>query len=98
MYKVKYIADGMIIWKGNAVIGIKGITLPEIFDDCDCYKLPGNAFDYALADQEFTEEQLNFINKSTLEWGDPEDDDEELEVVESSFSDEAELLDDDLPF
>ena len=49
MYKVRYIATGMILWYGNAVVGIKGLTLPEIFDDCDCYKLPGNSFDYSLA-------------------------------------------------
>ena len=81
MYKVKYIANGMILWKGKAVIGIKGLNLPDMFDDCDCYKLPGNAFDYALApNQEFTDEQLNYINKSTKEWfGESEAEVEEYE-------------------
>lgn len=77
MYKVRYIATGMILWYGNAVVGIKGITLPEMFDDCDCYKLPGNAFDYSLApNQEFTEEQKAFLDKSVKEWAEPEDEEE----------------------
>jgi len=102
MYKVKYIADGMIVWKGNAVIGIKGITLPEMFNDCDCYKLPGNAFDYSLApNQTFTEEQLDFINKSVAEWAEPEDE-EEFEKTEQpgKLNNDAyfELPDDELPF
>lgn len=76
MYKVKEIANGMIIWRGNTVIGIKGMTLPEIFDDCDCVKLPGNAFDYCLATtNKYTEEQLAFINKAEAEWA---EDDEEI--------------------
>ena len=103
MYKVKYIADGMIIWKGNAVIGIKGLTLPKMFLDCDCYKLPGNAFDYALSlNNEYTEEQLAFINKAVSEWQDPV----ELVEVEEPFENveteewklDGELPDDDLPF
>ena len=104
MYKVKYIADGMIIWHGNAVVGIKGLTLPEMFDECDCYKLPGNAFDYSLApNQEFTKEQLDYINKSVAEWGEDEDEEEPVpddndryyadEQKEDEFWD-----DDDLPF
>ena len=107
MYKVWQIADGMIIWKGNAVIGIKGLTLPEMFLDCDCYKLPGNAFDYALSpNNKYTEEQLAFINKAVDEWQDP------AELVEVEHSDEhspasedeehewpgGELPDDELPF
>ena len=77
MYQVKHIATGMILWYGNAVVGIVGVTLPEIFEDCDCYKLPGNAFDYALApNNKYTDEQLDFINKANKEWADPEDEEE----------------------
>jgi len=102
MYKVWQIADGMIIWKDNACIGIKGLTLPEIFDDCDCYKLPGNPFDYALApNQEFTDEQLAFINKSIFEWGE-EEDEEYVDDINKTSMDIADgfydLPDDDLPF
>jgi hypothetical protein len=105
MYKVWQIADGMIVWKGNTVIGIKGMTLPEMFYDCDCYKLPGNAFDYALApNQEFTDEQLAFINRSTLEWNEDEEDDyqeptEAFEKTEapSSLNGDALFDDDELP-
>ena len=106
MYKVRYIATGMILWYGNAVVGIKGATLPEIFDDCDCYKLPGNAFDYSLApNQEFTEEQKAFLNKSVKEW--ESDEDEEYEPIQdkddSYYADKPEedtefFEDDDLPF
>ncbi len=77
MYKVWQIADGMIIWKGNACIGIKGMTLPEMFLDCDCVKLPGNSFDYCLATtNKYTEEQLAFINKAEAGWA---EDDEEID-------------------
>jgi hypothetical protein len=110
MYKVKCIADGMIVWKGNTVIGIKGLTLPEMFDDCDCVKLPGNAFDYCLATtNKYTEEQLAFINKAEAEWADGEDEeiDHEPEYGIKYGEDEdvplTDLLsqsipDDDLPF
>ena len=74
MYKVKEIADGMIVWKGDAVVGVKGLTLPKMFLDCDCYKLPGNAFDYALSpNNKYTEEQKEFIDQMTLEWGEEDE-------------------------
>lgn len=111
MYKVKEIADGMIVWKGNTVIGIKGLTLPEMFNDCDCVKLLGNAFDYSLApSNKYTEEQLAFINKAETEWAEGEDDEEidhESEYGIKYSEDEdvplTDLLsqsipDDDLPF
>lgn len=103
MYKVKEIADGMIIWKGNAVVGIKGLTLPEMFLDCDCYKLPGNPFDYSLSpNNEYTQEQLDFINKVVSEWQDPVELVEVEEPFESIETEEwkpdGELPDDDLPF
>ena len=103
MYKVWQIADGMIIWKGNACIGIKGLTLPEMFLDCDCYKLPGNPFDYALSpNNEYTQEQLDFINKAVSEWQDPVElveVDEPFESIETAeWKLDGELPDDDLPF
>lgn len=104
MYKVKYIANGMIIWKDNVVIGIKGLTLPEIFNDCDCYKLQGNAFDYALApNQKFNDEQLAFINQANQEWIEGESEEiEEFERTEqpSKLDGDAffDLQEDDLPF
>ena len=78
MYKVRYIADGMIIWHGDTVIGVKGLTLPEMFDDCDCYKLPGNAFDYALSPHnKYTKEQKDYIDQAYLDWkGSVEEDDD----------------------
>lgn len=102
MYKVRYIANGMILWYGNAVVGIKGATIPEMFNDCDCYKLPGNAFDYSLApNQEFTEEQKAFLDKSVAEWTEPEEE-EEFEKTEQpgELNNNAyfDLPDDDLPF
>lgn len=79
MYKVKDIADGMIVWKGDAVIGIKGMTLPDMFYDCYCVKLLGNAFDYSLApSNKYTEEQLAFIDKAESEWAE-DDNDEEID-------------------
>jgi len=94
MYKVKQIADGMIIWHGDTVIGIKGMTLPDMFDDCDCYKVPGNSFDYSLSPHnEYTQEQKDYIDKAYLDWA------EETDYVD--VSDEPcnyDLPDDELPF
>ena len=73
MLKIKDIPDGTIVWFGDAVIGVKGATLPEIFNDCACYKIPGNAFDYELAEQEFRADQEAFIKEAEKEW-DIEDD------------------------
>ena len=109
MNKVRDIADGMIVWKGNTVIGVKGMTLPEIFYDCDCIKLPGNAFDYSLAPfNKYTDEQLAFIKKAEAEWdeGDEEIDHEPEYGIKYGEDEDVPLTDlfsqsipdDDLPF
>ena len=78
MHKVRQIADGMIVWKGDAVIGIKGATLPAMFDDCDCSEVGGNEFDYELSpDNEYTEEQAAFIEAAEKEWSADDEDTEE---------------------
>lgn len=96
MHKVWQIADGMIVWKGNAVVGIKGLTLPEMFLDCDCYKLPGNPFDYSLSpNNEYTQEQLDFIDKAEAEWadGDEEIDHEPECGIKYSEDEDVQLMD-----
>jgi len=95
MYKVKYVATGIILWYKNTIVGIVGVTLPEMFEDCDCYKLPGNPFDYALADQEFTEEQKAFLNRPEPDGEEPVD---PAEVEEWKSESNYDLPDDDLPF
>lgn len=105
MYKVKYIADGMIIWHGTTVIGIKGMTLPEMFDDCDCYKLPGNAFDYALSPHnQYTKEQKDYIDQVYLDWRDSVEEDEPIQDIDDRYyaddpgEDNNFFEDDELPF
>ena len=106
MYKVRDIADGMILWKGDTVIGVKGMTLSNVFDDCDCYKLPGNPFDYALApNNKYTEEQQKEIDRQTIAWNEDDEDDyqeptEAFEKTEapSTLNGDAFFDNDDLPF
>lgn len=72
--KVKDIVDGMVVWKGDTVIGVTGWSLPKIFDDCDCIKNPGNSFDYSLAPtNKYTDEQLAFISKAMITWAAADD-------------------------
>lgn len=46
--KISELATGSIVWKGKIVLGIKGITLPERFNDYDCINLEDNDFDYEI--------------------------------------------------
>jgi len=105
---VKEIPNGGIVWKGDVVLGIKGSTLPSIFDECKARAVGGNCFDYELLPQPHTEEQLSFIRQATKEWlADENDEDQEpVEVFEkteapSTLNGDASfdfLSDDDLPF
>lgn len=70
---VKEIPTGGILWKGDVVLGIKGVTLPAFFDECEARALGGNPFDYGFLPQSHTEEQLAFIRKATLEWGEEDE-------------------------
>jgi len=105
---VKEIPTGGILWKGDVVLGIKGMTLPAFFDECEARALGGNPFDYGLLPQSHTEEQLSFIRQATKEWL-ADEDDEDQEPVEAFEKTEAPstlngdasfdfLSDDDLPF
>jgi hypothetical protein len=71
--KVKDLPAGAILWHNDAVLGVVGLTLPAMFDDCDCRKLPGNPFDFYLNPQSYNEEQKEFIDQATVEWGDDEE-------------------------
>ena len=46
--KISELATGSIVWKGKTVLGIKGITLLERFNDYDCTSLEDNDFDYEI--------------------------------------------------
>lgn len=45
---VKELDRGMIVWKGNTVLGITGATLPEKYNSYEVEKIPGNFFDWEL--------------------------------------------------
>lgn len=49
--KISELPKGMIIWKGNEILGITGATLPKKYYDCYCQKLRGNGLDYELEDK-----------------------------------------------
>ena len=46
--KIHELATGSIVWKGRTVLGIKGATLDERFNDYDCTSLEDNDFDYEI--------------------------------------------------
>jgi len=73
MLRIRDIPEGAIVWLGDTVIGIKGSTLPETFNDCTCFKVGGNDLDYELFEQEFTEEQSAFIKEAEDDWNFDED-------------------------
>ena len=46
--KISELATGSIVWKGKTILGVKGVTLPERFNDYDCTSLEDNDFDYEI--------------------------------------------------
>ena len=46
--KISELAIGSIVWKGKTVLGIKGVTLDERFNNYDCTSPEGNDFDYEI--------------------------------------------------
>ena len=66
--KVKDLPDGAIVWFKDVVIGVKGLTLSDVFNECTCFKVGGNRFDYELFEQDFNEEQLAAIKEAEDEW------------------------------
>ena len=98
---VKEIPNGGIVWKGDTVLGIKGSTLPPIFDECKARAVGGNYFDYELLPQEYTDEQKAFIEQARKEW-EMEDDEEYVDDINKTAIDIADglfdLPDDGLPF
>lgn len=50
-YKINDLPNGIIVWSGNTILGIKGATLNEKYHDYYCYKIMGNYFDYELVEK-----------------------------------------------
>ena len=48
--KISELPVGCIIWKKSNILGITGATLPNEYYDFYCTKIPGNDFDYELAE------------------------------------------------
>ena len=69
MCKVYEMPEGAILWIGVACLGIKGSTLPEMFNECNCFRLSGNCFDWELdPSNRYTEEQQAFIDEALKYW------------------------------
>lgn len=71
--KVKELPTGAILWYNDIVLGVVGLTLPSMFSDCDCRKVPGNPFDFCLNPQPYNEEQKEFIDQATTEWNEEDE-------------------------
>ena len=48
LIKVKDLPNGVIVWYKNTILGIKGSTLSNEFDEFYVEKCVGNVFDYEL--------------------------------------------------
>ena len=70
--KVKELPSRSIVWYNNVVLGVVGITLPPIFNDCECQRAEGDPllryFDYCLSPQKFSKEQKEFIDQQIEEF------------------------------
>lgn len=49
------------------------MTLAPAFDECVCFKIGSNRFDYEVAEQDFDDEQLALIKEAEDEWNLEED-------------------------
>ena len=73
MCKVYEIPNGAIVWYRCACLGIKGASLPDMFNECNCCKVPGNCLDWELiGNKTFTEEQQAFIDEALKYWSEDE--------------------------
>ena len=45
---IRDLPDGIIIWHGKNIIGVKGLTLNEKYYDRYCRKFGSNPYDYEL--------------------------------------------------
>lgn len=71
--RVSELPTGRVLWIGEAILGITGVNIPGILNDCIARPVYGNQFDWELMEEaEFTTEQKNFF----AECGYGEDDDE----------------------
>ena len=47
-YTVSDLPDGIILWRGEEILEVKGMCLPIQYMDRKCVSVPGNKFDYEL--------------------------------------------------
>lgn len=59
MIKVKDLEDGKILWYKDNILGIKGSTLGNEYDEEYCKALLGNKFDYVLIPKEETSNEIS---------------------------------------
>lgn len=46
--KISDLEMGKIIWDGDNILGVTGLTLPKDYYDYDCIPIPGNSVDYQI--------------------------------------------------
>ena len=46
LIKVRDLPHGSIVWKGDDILGVAGITLDARYDDYLCVKVEGHDLDY----------------------------------------------------
>ena len=64
--KVKELFDGSILWYEDVIVGVKGMTLPKMFYECECYKVGNNSVDFETCSK-LNEEQKSYIEKKKEE-------------------------------
>ena len=59
MIKVKDLEKGKILWYKDNILGIKGSTLGNEYDEEYCKALSGNQFDYVLVSKEASKDEIS---------------------------------------
>ena len=77
--KAKEIPNGGILWFKDFVVGVKGATLQSIYDEAEVKINEGNPIDYDLLEQDFSEEQIEDLERAKEEWFQEEEEEDSEE-------------------
>lgn len=65
--RIKDLPNGIIVWYGDLVVGIKGMTLNEEYFELEVFKVVGNPFDYELYEDLLPQDVKETLDKMSLE-------------------------------
>ena len=65
--RIKDLPNGIIVWYGDLVVGVKGMTLKEKYHEFEVFKVGGNPFDYELYEDLLPQDVKETLDKMALE-------------------------------